>query len=228
MAEPHLILFDCDGTIVDSEGLIIEAMKRAFNDEGLEAPEPAAIRRIIGLSLPLAVAHLGAPSDEDIIMNVSEAYRQRYSYLRDKEGMEEPLFEGMHQLITELGSRDEYILGIATGKTMKGVDNLLNANQLTHLFHTIQTSDKAPSKPNPAMIFQALSETGITPERTVMIGDTTFDLEMANNARVGAIGVTWGHHEAKDLAAHSPRFLIDKIADLKSTIEASFSAAHLN
>lgn len=219
MADPHLILFDCDGTIVDSEGLIVTAMIMAFVDHGLTPPTDKAIRRIIGLSLPLAVEQLGAPNEGDLIMEVSQAYRTRYGFLRDEKGMREPLFDGMDQIIRGLGSRDDYILGIATGKTMKGVDNLLRANQLTHLFHTIQTSDKAPSKPNPAMINQAMRETGIDPHRTVMIGDTSFDMEMAQNAGVPAIAVTWGHHEREELARHNPHIIIDRISDMASAIE---------
>ncbi len=126
-------------------------------------------------------------------MQISEGYRMRYGDLRDHQGFEEPLFDGMLALTKNFAARDEILLGVATGKTMKGVNTLLRNYDLTSHFHTIQTSDNAPSKPH-AMITQALAETGVAPHRAVMIGDTTFDMEMAENAGIAAIGVTWGHH----------------------------------
>lgn len=222
MAEPHLILFDCDGTIVDSEGLIVMAMTLAFEDAGLPAPDSAAIRRIIGLSLPIAVEALGAPPEHELLMKISEGYRTRYGDLRDHQGFEEPLFEGMLDLIKNFAARDEILLGVATGKTMKGVDTLLANYDITSLFHTIQTSDNAPSKPHPAMITQALSETGVAPHRAVMIGDTTFDMEMAENAGIPAIGVTWGHHAPEELTPFHPRSIVNTADELTSAINAVF------
>lgn len=238
MAEPHLILFDCDGTIVDSEALIVDAMVRAFDMAGMVAPSSAEVRRVIGLSLPIAVKQICVNMNENAahtneiphpkitnsaIEKIAEGYKTSYGYLRDELGHDEPLFEGITELIHKLAATDHYILGIATGKSMKGVDNLLKRYDMTNLFHTIQTADNAPSKPHPGMIHQALSETGITSKRAVMIGDTTFDMEMAKNGGIDAIGVTWGHHEMAELLPFNPRFIIDTMTELEQAISETFS-----
>ncbi len=224
MQEPKLIIFDCDGTIVDSEKLIVTAMITAFEAQSLSPPASADIRRIIGLSLPLAVEMLLNESNPDLIAKVSNGYKEAYSDLRDQKGHPEPMFDGALELIRKLNSTDHYILGIATGKSMRGVERLLDRFELAHVFQTIQTSDNAPSKPNPAMLHQAMTETGIEKQNAVMIGDTTFDMEMALNARVPAIGVTWGHHQRHELALHSPRYIIDEFHLLEQTIVQSFAS----
>lgn len=224
MQDPKLIIFDCDGTIVDSEKLIVTAMITAFESQSLSPPASADIRRIIGLSLPLAVEMLSKKSSPELIANISNGYKEAYSDLRDQKGHPEPMFDGALELIRKLNSTDHYILGIATGKSMRGVKKLLERFSLEHIFQTIQTSDNAPSKPDPAMLQQAMSETGIEKHNAVMIGDTTFDMEMAYNAKVPAIGVTWGHHQRHELALHSPGYIIDKFDELEQTIEQSFAS----
>lgn len=215
----YCILFDCDGTIVDSEALIVTAMQMAFEGLSMEAPSSPEIRQIIGLSLPIAIEALGVDADRELIEKIGEGYKQSYQHLRDELGHPEPMFEGAIDLIHRLSEIDDVLLGIATGKSMKGVERLLKRFDLEPYFHTIQTADNAPSKPHPAMIEQALSETGVELHRAVMIGDTTFDMEMAQNAGVDAIGVTWGHHDIEDLVPFNPKLIIDDFAQLETAIK---------
>lgn len=224
----YCILFDCDGTIVDSEALIVRAMQIAFEDVSLEAPSGPAIQQIIGLSLPVAVEALGLEVEgrvfnETLINEISVGYKRSYQHLRDELGHPEPLYEGTVELLERLSKVDDILLGIATGKSMKGVQGLLERFELASYFHTIQTSCNAPSKPHPGMIHQALRETGAEAHRTVMIGDTTFDMEMARNAGVPAIGVTWGHHLKDELLSFEPKVVVDEFADLGGAIKDTLS-----
>jgi len=224
----YCILFDCDGTIVDSEALIIRAMQNSFEAQSLEAPSPQEIQQIIGLSLPVAVEVLCMPFetikiDQKIIEEISEGYKSSYQHLRDELGHPEPLFEGTVELLERLKAHDDVLLGIATGKSMKGVQGLLKRFELADYFHTIQTACNAPSKPHPGMIEQAMRETGVEAHRTVMIGDTTFDMEMAKNAGVPSIGVTWGHHEKEELLPFTPKMIVDEFSDLLFAIQETLS-----
>lgn len=227
MSEPHLILFDCDGTIVDSEALIVQAMTLAFENTDLEAPSSLEIRRIIGLSLPKAIAALGVDPEPKLIDAVGLNYRESYAHLRDSKAVAEPLFDGAIELIEQLSGKDEYVLGIATGKTMKGVHSLLGRHNLERHFVTLQTGDTAPSKPHPGMITRAMAETGIDAGRAIMIGDTTFDMEMAKNAGINAIGVTWGHHPKEDLLPFAPTHIVDNMEDIVDAISQSFSGSNV-
>ena len=216
--DPWLILFDCDGTLVDSEALIVKAMQIAFENVGFEPPPSQAIRSVIGLSLPLAIEALGIKAGKGDIKEIGENYKTGYSFLRDTQGLSEPLFEGVEPLLADLNRVDHYVLGIATGKSLKGVGSLLDQYQLHSLFQTIQTSDNAPSKPHPAMITQALQETGIAKSNAIMIGDTSYDMEMALSADVPAIGVTWGHHSEEELSLYNPHSIVQDMAGLRAAI----------
>ena len=228
----YCILFDCDGTIVDSEALIVQAMQIAFQEASLEAPAAHAIQQIIGLSLPIAIEALGFETERRVfnpalIDKISDGYKRSYQHLRDELGHPEPLFDGTVELLERLSKVDDIFLGIATGKSMKGVQGLLERYELASYFHTIQTTCNAPSKPHPGMIHQALQETGVDLHRTVMIGDTTFDMEMARNAGVPAIGVTWGHHEVDELLPFEPKVIVDEFADLAGAIKDTLSIEEL-
>lgn len=205
-----------DGTIVDSEALIVTALQTAFENAGEAPPDHKAIRSIIGLSLPIAIEALGVRGA--LVDEIVESYKTGYSYMRDQQGHPEPLFGGMLELIHELRAIDEVILGIATGKSMRGVTKLLERFDLSSHFHTIQTADNAPSKPHPGMIEQALVETGIDGSHAMMIGDTTFDMEMAQLAGIDAIGVSWGHHGVEEMQVFSPKLIVDEISELKIAI----------
>jgi phosphoglycolate phosphatase len=214
MAEPRLIVFDCDGTLVDSQLLIVDAMRQAFQGAGLRAPERAQILRTVGLSVFEAMASLVPHESPETLQKLTTTYREWCFTLRQQPGMQEPLFEGAAALIHDLAIRADIILGIATGKSRRGVARMLGSAGLEGAFATIQTADDAPSKPHPAMLLQAMAETGVSPAQTVMIGDTAYDMQMAASAGVSAIGVAWGYHKQAELKKAGAAFVARSFAEL--------------
>lgn len=212
-----LILFDCDGTLVDSQHHIIATMTRAFAACDLPQPVPASIRGTVGLSLVEAAAELLPGAERRLHEAVADAYRQAYHAARSHEEPEEPLFPGIAEMLGRL-NQGGYLLGVATGKGRRGLDAVLARHGLGDLFVTLQTADRAPSKPAPDMVYNALAETGATAAETVVIGDTTYDMAMARNAGVVAIGVSWGYHPAQALLAAGASAMIDDIADLPGAL----------
>ncbi len=196
----RLAVFDCDGTLVDGQASICEAMEAAFAEAGLAPPDRQAVRRIVGLSLPQAVRRLVPDCAADVEARAVDAYKRAYRTARDEGRIAEPLFDGIAELIEKLHGAG-WLLGVATGKSDRGLSHCLAAHGLTHRFATLQTADRHPSKPHPAMMEAALGETLADPARTVMIGDTAFDMGLAVNSGVRAIGVAWGYHEAAELVA---------------------------
>lgn len=188
----RLVVFDVDGTLVDSQHLIVAAQGVAFGELGLPAPERRVALSVVGLSLPQAFRRL--VGEDGPIAELSEAYKLAYNRLRLDPAFEEPLFPGMGDLLDRLQANPEVVLGIATGKSRRGVDRLIEHYGWQGRFVTTQTADDAPSKPDPAMLHQAMMEAGTEPGRTVMIGDTTYDISMAVAAGVAPIGVAWGYH----------------------------------
>ena len=194
----RLAVFDCDGTLVDGQAAVCEAMEAAFGFAGLACPPRPLIRRIVGLSLPQAVRHLAPDAGEDHQRLVVDAYKDSFRNARTTGTLEEPLFEGIAALIDRLAGQG-WALGVATGKSDRGLAACLTGHGLIDRFVTLQTADRHPSKPHPAMLEAALFEAGAQPGDAVMIGDTVFDIDMARAAGVRAIGVDWGYHEAEEL-----------------------------
>lgn len=197
-----LVLFDCDGTLVDSQHVIVAAMGRAFARAELAMPSREAVLGIVGLSLVEAMQRLGEDDPRFPAERLAELYREAFRELRTEPDFSEPMFPGMRALIDRLAARDDLLLGIATGKSQRGVAAVLAHHGLEGRFVTIQTADDAPSKPHPAMVLQAMAATGAEPMDTVLIGDTSFDMVMARAAGARAIGVSWGYH-APDLLTQS-------------------------
>jgi len=189
----RLVVFDCDGTLVDSQHLIIEAMTTAFAEHGRAVPPPDAIRHVVGLSLVEAVADLAAEATIAECHAIALAYKNAFHALRQRPELLEPLFDGARRALVELDRRG-YVLGMATGKSRRGVDVVLAHHDLAGLFTSVQTADHHPSKPHPGMLERLMDETGSRPAETVLIGDTTFDVAMARAAGVRPIGVAWGYH----------------------------------
>ena len=194
----RLALFDCDGTLVDGQAAVCNAMEAAFADAGLPAPDRHHVRRIVGLSLPQAIRLLTPDSDEQLCSVIDAAYRHRFRAAREAGLLVEPLYDGIAELIVNLSAAG-WVLGVATGKSQRGLEHCLATHSLTKFFATLQTADHHPSKPHPAMIAAALAETGARREQTVMIGDTVFDMAMAEAAGVRGLGVDWGYHTAAEL-----------------------------
>ncbi|MBO0902495.1 HAD-IA family hydrolase [Jiella sonneratiae] len=188
------VLFDCDGTIADSAGLIVAIMDRAFRRFDLDPPPPEATRAIIGLSLEKAVHALRPSLDERVVVDLAEGYRIEYRAERARPDFSERLFPGMAELVRALAARDEVFVGMVTGKSRRGVAALTAHHGLSDCFHAVRTADDCPSKPHPAMVLECCAEFGIAPEAAVVVGDTTFDMEMARAAGSRAVGVAWGSH----------------------------------
>lgn len=212
-----LVLFDCDGTIVDSQATIVRAMTEAFAAVDRPAPVRHRILSIVGLSLPRAVSVLAPDATEDQCVALADLYRAAAQKIR-LETAEDPLYDGADEAIRRLGRIDDLALGIATGKSMRGVRRLLAHYRWQDHFSTLQTADDNPSKPHPGMVERAIAETGTEPDLTVMIGDTTFDMEMARAARVRPIGVTWGYHDADLLRRAGAEVIVESYAELLSVL----------
>lgn len=200
---PRLLICDIDGTLVDSAAGVIDCVRAAFGQQGLAPPAAQAIREAIGLSLDEMFARLDPAAHARYGAALVSAYRLAYRQLRESRGSEasSPLFPGARAALEALNADSVTLLGIATGKSRRGVAALMTDHGLGHLFATIQTADTHPSKPSPSMILQALADTGVEPGRAVMLGDTIHDVEMAKSAGVRAISVGWGYHDATRIGA---------------------------
>jgi len=194
----RLALFDCDGTLVDSQANICLAMEHSFDRAGLVPPTRAATRRIVGLSLVEAMRVLLPEADAALHLALAEDYKAAFHRLRGNGLVDEPLFEGIAEAIETLDQAG-WMLGVATGKSDRGLRLCLAHHGLAHRFITLQTADRHPSKPHPSMAELAMVEAGAAPETTVMIGDTSFDMAMAVAAGSHALGVAWGYHPPEEL-----------------------------
>lgn len=215
----RLIMFDMDGTLIDTQALISEHMGAAFTSLGLPPPTPAEVRSIIGLSLPVAVGQLAKTEDVDLIEGLVGQYKALYKASLEHDVDREPLYPGAREALERLKLQPDTILGVATGKGLSGVVRILGNHDISGHFVTLQTPDHNPSKPHPGMLLRAMAETGAEPMSTVMIGDTTFDMELARAAGCRAIGVTWGYHPAADLLAAGAGTLIHDYLELDAAIE---------
>jgi len=196
--ELRLVVFDVDGTLVDSQADIVGSMAAAFDAVGLTVPARSEVLSIVGLSLPQAMARLAPEADADQMV---AAYKAAYVTRRAAVGSaaSSPLYPGAREVLDRLQAQPNILLGIATGKSRRGLDLLLDAYDLRPYFVTQQVADFHPSKPHPAMLHAAMNEAGVAPDQAVMIGDTTFDMEMAGAARMPFVGVSWGYHPAAQL-----------------------------
>ena len=193
-----LIVFDCDGTLVDSQAAICRSMDVAFAAAGLPAPDRNAVRRIVGLSLPQALRELAPEATTEQHQHAVEAYKANFRASRTEGTLEQPFYDGMADLLRRLHAAG-YVLGVATGMSDRGLTACLTRHDIRDHFTTLQTADRHPSKPHPAMLEAALYETGVSPNEAVMIGDTVFDVAMARAAGVRAVGVAWGYHDPAEL-----------------------------
>ena len=225
MNDMRLVIFDVDGTLVDSQAEIMAAMVHAFAAEGLEAPARPDVLSIVGLSLPEAFARLCPEQPASRQAALVSAYKSAFNALRGPEGNNElsPLFDGARTALDTLYAQPDTLLAVATGKSRRGLDKMLMRHDLGGYFHSQQVADFHPSKPHPSMVLAALHETGVPAHRAVMIGDTSYDIEMGRAAGVRTIGVSWGYHDATSLHADAIAdtfaqlpVLIDKLMDLSA------------
>lgn len=215
-----LALFDCDGTLADSEYAITAAMTEAFCALDLVPPDRDAVRDIIGLSLLRGMERLAPQLTADRQAALADAYKDAYFRHRSAAGSApEPLFDGIPAVIDTLASQG-WQLGVATGKSQRGLDRLLRAHNVIDHFVTLQTADMHPSKPDPAMVRAALAQTSVEPARCIVIGDTSYDMAMARGAGAGALGVTWGAHGIDQLQAAGAQRIVSQPADIPEMLAA--------
>ena len=214
-----LIVFDCDGTLVDSQHMIVAAMGEAYQAHGLKVPARAQLLSIVGLSLSEAFRVLGDGDPDFPVTSMIERYREAFFALRAAEIHLEPLFPGARDAVETLRGAPGTFLGIATGKSQRGVRAVLARHGLLDHFQVIKTADDCPSKPHPGMVIDAMRETGAVAADTVVIGDTAYDMAMAMAAGASAIGVSWGYHPVERLRQAGARAVIPDFAALKPALD---------
>ncbi|MFZ9395254.1 MAG: HAD-IA family hydrolase [Erythrobacter sp.] len=213
----RLAVFDCDGTLVDGQAHVCDTMEQIFREAGLPPPDRNEVRRSVGLSLPVAIRHLAPDLDPELSEQLVTAYKQGFSARRQEGLIDEPLYDGIREVLTGLTDAG-WMLAVATGKSDRGLNACLERHGLSDLFTSLQTSDRHPSKPHTAMLEAALFEAGVGPQQAVMIGDTTFDIMMACDAGVRALGVAWGYHSPHELRRAGAEAVAQHPAELEQLL----------
>ncbi len=215
-----LALFDCDGTLVDSGGLIHEVMARTFEAFDLERPDISATKSIIGLTLDIAIARLlGREHVDDQALAMTAHYKSIFAGVRSEAGFQELLFPGIADMMQTLSSRDALLIGAVTGKSRRGLTHISATHGFDRIFFVSRTADDCPSKPHPAMVTECCSEAGIDAKDTVVIGDAIYDMQMAKAAGAAAIGVAWGYASVADLIEAGADFVARTPADIIEWME---------
>jgi phosphoglycolate phosphatase len=195
-----LVLFDCDGTLVDSGALIHETMRRTFLHFGKPEPSFDATKSIIGLTLDLAIARMqGKPHVDDEAVEMMAYYKSLFATVRQDLDYHEPLFPGIAELLDAIGPRDDLLIGAVTGKSRRGLRSVMDTHSFGRHFVVARTADDCPSKPHPAMVTECCDEMGIGTADTLVIGDAIYDMQMAKAAGAKAIGVAWGYAAISEL-----------------------------
>lgn len=214
-----LVIFDCDGTLVDGQHMIINSMKQASENCNIPYPGDEPVRRIVGLSLHEAIERVYPKFSENDHSALHKEFIEQFQHLRTLDDHHEPLYDGIKDVIVEL-SEMGVLLGVATGKSTRGLKNTLLNHDLSDHFVTLNTADDGPGKPDPSMINVALADTGVLRENAYMIGDTTYDMLMAKHAGVHSVGVTWGYHEKHELISSGAKHIIDHISELIELVKS--------
>ena len=214
-----LALFDCDGTLVDSAHLIHEVMLRTFRDFDLPLPEAAATRAIIGLTLDVAIARMrGLDAVDSQSQAMMTHYKSLFGLVRAEQGFHEPLYPGIRAMIDDLSGRERVVLGAVTGKSRRGLEMVCQTHGFENTFFVSRTADDCPSKPHPAMVNECCAFAGINPNRTVVIGDSIYDMEMAKAAGALAVGVSWGYCPPDALKAAGADVIAYDAADIVTIV----------
>ncbi len=206
----QLLVFDWDGTLVDSEACIIDAMQLASAEADLPKCNDAQIRDVIGLSLEGAIEALFPEAEISVRSSVADRYREHY-FSTSTSAV--PVFEGVVEMLEKL-NQENYFLAVATGKSRRGLDRSLSESGLDKYFHTTRCADESLSKPSPQMLIEIMNFFGLEAEEALMIGDSEYDLQMANNAGMGSVDVSYGVHNAARLQQCEPLGIIHKITEL--------------
>ncbi len=222
----RLVIFDVDGTLIDSQDFIVAAMRRAFAEAGRPAPPDAATLGIVGLSLPQAMEVLvpGVPgAGRDRLVQL---YKDSFLFLREQGGgkADAPFYPGAREALERLDGAG-YLLSIATGKARRGLDHMLDSHGLRRFFTGTQTADDAPSKPHPGMVLNCLAATGVAAAEAVVVGDTEYDMAMARAAGARAVGVGWGYHSSERLRRGGAERIVGDFAALDAVLDEIWERA---
>ena len=209
-----LIIFDWDGTLMDSVDKIVGSMQAASRDAGITIPSDQEVKEIIGLGLKEAIQQLFPQENDAMHENITEQYRQHYLFLSD---IKTELFVGAYDTLTQL-KEGGYVLAVATGKARRGLDRVLGDTDVGQFFDITRCSDETQSKPHPQMLHEIMDSLAIPAQETLMVGDTEFDLKMANAAGVDSLAVTYGVHNRERLLSHNPVACIDDIREITSLL----------
>lgn len=206
-----LVLFDCDGTLVDSVKLIHEVMARTFVHFGYKRPDVSETKAIIGLTLDIAIARMqGKPHADDEAVAMMAYYKSIFAETRAEPGYEEPLFAGISPMMAQLTGRDDLLIGAVTGKSRRGLNLIMDTHGFRPHFIVSRTADDCPSKPHPAMVTECCDETGIRAEDTIVIGDAIYDMMMARSAGAKAVGVSWGYGPVPALLESGAHHIVNR------------------
>ncbi|KAA0970855.1 HAD-IA family hydrolase [Aureimonas fodinaquatilis] len=211
----RLVLFDCDGTIADSFAVICSTMRDALVRQGVAPPSDEAIHRIIGLSLPEAMHRLVGGISMTQAQELAERYRESFRAARQAGLVDEPLYDGMADLVRQLAQQHDVVIGMVTGKSRIGARNVLEAHGLEDLFQVVRTADDCPSKPDPAMVLECCEAVAVAPARTVVVGDASFDMAMASAAGAMGLGVAWGACTPEQLLQAGAAHVAEDVAHLE-------------
>lgn len=213
-----LVIFDVDGTLVDSQHMICAAMQQTFDAHGVECPPREQLLSIVGLSLPDAFMRLASGAPDFPVESFVAGYKDAFFALREADPQVEPLYPGARATLEALSAMPDVVLGIATGKSQRGARFVLGRHGLLDHFAVIKTADDAPSKPHPGMVVEAMRDTGVDARDTIMIGDSIYDMEMARAAGASPVGVAWGYHPVADLRTSGADFVASDFAELENAL----------
>ena len=216
----RLIVFDCDGTLVDSQQTIITATETALGEFDFQAPPRRDILYAVGLPVDVALRRHAPDASDDQILNMLDIYRETYQHLVQQEDRGQVMFEGMREQIVELGQMDDTLLGIITMKSRRGLNRVVDAYDIRQYFQVLKSADDGPGKPAPDLMLDAMAETGVTAEQALMVGDTSFDIMMAKAAGARAVGVAWGYQTVDELEDSGADAIADTHEDLRAILSA--------
>lgn len=216
----QLIVFDWDGTLMDSVGRIVSSMQHTARRLDLQVPSEQAVRDIIGISLLPAIDRLFGQLEAQQLERFMQVYRQQYVY---DDPTPSPLFAGAHELLTSLRSQG-FQLAVATGKARHGLERVWRETNSAHYFDFSRCADESESKPHPKMLHDLTQQAGVTVQQALMVGDSIHDMQMAQRANMAAVGVSFGAHDAAQLSAHGARAVIDRLEQLHTHIRTAVTA----
>ena len=220
----RLIVFDCDGTLVDSQQTIITATEAALGSHDFASPDRRDILYAVGLPVDVAMRRHAPEATDDQIINMLDIYRETYQQLVQQDDRGQVMFEGMHEQIIKLGKMDDTLLGIITMKSRRGLERVVDAYDIRQFFQVLKSADDGPGKPNPDLMLDAMRETGVEASQTLMVGDTSFDILMAKSAGTKAIGVGWGYQTVEELEESGADAIAATPEDLNDLL-AAFQAS---